>query len=432
MQFNGGYGKPFYLTADSGEAVSVTTTSATQRKTFNMRGLPIRTAGKWGHCARIVVRAKAVVTQSGGTGSAINDDRLGKIISSISISSPARGTIAAAKSATGAVLRQVVNPVLNGYKYPQPPEPQVAAANGSYTRYVDIAYDLAIPGFANPLDGAHPLALLEGGKVEVEVAASSVLASISTGCTLDSVELRVALEIIPDDELWIPAIYELKLHQQAGSTDAFRLQQLGDHEGIKHVESGPFALSMVAMLTDATGIGLGGSDGADNVTKISCEALGIVDLEDPAWLFRRLFSLMGRIPMGWTTTPVYGFPYGFHETAYAPGNVDGALVLPLRMPAIGQKVARLQRWYQTTDIPIKYTFTSQPSGEMKHITLEHCRIDVASFDAQMRGLYGKALDGLVPVPDLGSREKVITPDALKVAPFGVRYVYRKPSAVVRK
>jgi len=240
---------------------------------------------------------------------------------------------------------------------------------------------------------------------------------------MDSVVLRAWLEVVPTRKIWIPGLFGFRQYAQGGGVVNFRMEGLGSAQGLSVAEQG-CALGGIWMLTDATGVGLGGSDGADNVIGVQSEDLDLPNLVHVPTLFDLLERQIDGHPGGeggMATLSQNRWPYAQNETVWTGGRVDMAYLLPLRMPARGQQLSRLRRFNgEQRDVRVKYSFTSTPSGEMKHGTLEFYKAR-PELEQRVRDIYKiPSTWGTAPKPVSG---KPISGGAVHALRYGARKLF---------
>lgn len=420
-----GTGIPVELQWAGADSKSVTTSAAIQQQTSELRGLPLKLRKHNLIALRVVVEAQLTVTQSGGTGSIIQDDKLAKTIASLALWLPDIGWVHRHEDTTGAAHKNVHEVIANGYRVRGVRDTAIPAANGSSTRKIRYQLPLALPVMAEPLDTAMPMALLEGGKLEVKVAANSSLAGDSTGCTVDTVVLRAWIEAIPTRKVWVPGLFGFRRYDNPGGVNNILIKGLGNAQGLSAAEDG-CALAAFFMYTDR--LGLGGSDGPDNITGVQCTDLDLPNIIYPAALFEMLDQQIdGVTDIGGMALASIGqqrWPFTTSETVFTGGNVDDTVLFPLKMPARGQQLSRLRRFNKSDrDFNVKYTFTSTPAGTMSHGTLEFYKAK-STLEAKVRALYSIPAQWKAVVKPVSG--KPLTAGTLHALRYGARQMFYAP------
>jgi hypothetical protein len=148
-------------------------------------------------------------------------------------------------------------------------------------------------------------------------------------------------------------------------------------------------VSMV-WLTDATGIGLSGSDGVDAITRLDLPFRGqnSIDIVDP-WFVTLRRQLGGRVgPIsGLGTTIAHdgsGWPYTMAATPDNSLANSQALFFPMVMPGKNFETSKAQ--HIKGDITVNFGFASAPSGQSRFATLELYEYDVVQLEALTRAM----------------------------------------------
>jgi hypothetical protein len=416
-----GSGRLHILKTGGAESKTLTPVAGQKDTTeFDLRGLKVKVDGKWNYALGLVVYVDAAFTQT-GAGTALNDDTLSKVLVSVDISCPILGTIYSEKHTFGALFRNIMTPVLCGYRERQYPETQlpISATN---TRYLEYYFPFALESAEEPLDTAIQTALLEGGTIRVTTCGQTEFVPQATASTVNSIVIRCALDLAVDHRLWMPGAFGFKMQSDTGAVGEFRLKSLGQPTGMQHVIPGTGALAFAAQISDRLiSTDCVGSDGPDNITKVHSVDLDIDNVRVVRLLYQRLYEAMGRGPLlGRTTVQTVGFPFEMAATTWNPPNSINALFLPLRNFANGQRKTRIKRFSAQQEVEISYDFTATPAGTMRHIYFEFFRRDVASLGQKMREVYGKELEGKVFLPKPASG-KPLSPATLQAANYGWRY-----------
>lgn len=411
-----GSGIPVALQWSGGDSKTVTPTAAVQTHQCELRALPLKERKFNLVAMRIVCEVELLVNQPGAGGAVINTDKLAKAITSFGLRLPEIGYYFSHDHTPGALHHNVFQVLANGYRKRGISDAAVPAADGNYSRTLRYELPFALPLLADELDTAMPMALLEGGVLEVKVAENTVFGTDSTGATLDSVVLRSWIEAIPVSKMWVPGLYGQRIYGSAGGVASHRLEGLGSGQGLGVVEEGS-ALGAVYMICNPTGLGLGGSGTADNVVTLNSPDLDIPDLNHLAALYEMLERQIDA-----EQTDAVRWPYSNATTVFGNGKVAGALILPIRMPTRGQLLSRLRRFNAgKRDLRMKYGFTATPSGEMKHGTLEFYKPKKVLED-MVRDAY--KIDPswqAFPAPVSG---KPLTDSAVHATRYGSRQVFR--------
>lgn len=367
----------FELTSSGNTNPAVTPGAAVVSTRFDIKGVPVKTRKLWNVALSLIVLLRVGLDQAASGGAAINRDKLYKLFDGFSLWAPLLGHLYPLSSTRGAVAGLIYQVIGNGYDFPQPFAAQIAAADGDTACDIYVRLPLALDVLANPLDTAPLMLLLEGGYLDVRFAANDALGGDSTGLVSEATtNLRAWIEYTPVVHPHCHGPFGFREYESAGSGTKFKLAGFGKAGDLKGIEDG-CSLGFLAMLTDATGMGLSGSDGTDNVTRVEIPDLDQQSVEVPdafVHAFLRSIGKAGSMRMANTATSnPGGWPYTIAATVANRLNDAQALFLPLFWSALGQRLSRLPQFHKPADIGVNYGFTSTPSGTMRHVTLEFYR-----------------------------------------------------------
>lgn len=268
------------LTASGSNTISITPGSAAQSGKFETSGVRPREPNgflnyitRWWDHMTITLDADAA-------GTVINWDKLYKGVQSVELLSKDLGTIYAHQHTRGAVLGHIIGPIGLGYEYPQPARTQIPVADADTT--VDLTYcvPLAHNVLAKPIETAQWAGFFDNGTLETMVAVSTVYDGDYAGLvTKAPCTLRAVAEYIssPDQFLGVPIQWQDR--EITGGGDSPILRQVGTKTGWEGTTPGCGLLALL-WLSDATGIGLNGPDGVDNITTLEIPWLGQENLKN--------------------------------------------------------------------------------------------------------------------------------------------------------
>lgn len=380
--------------ASSGRSVTVTPTTANQDVQFSLNDVPQVDLinGRTEFCQIIGWRigVQFVFDQAASGGAAVNADKLKKILNTLQIQSENLGVPFAAQHNKGAVVGHFDQVLANGYLDPQPHRAQLAAADGDTTCYYECILPVALGCFAIPEDFALPPCLFSPGQLVINGFKSTVYDGDSTAAVIKTVVVTAeALYILTQDPT-IGVPHQFAEYTPPGASNNPELTGVGTSKGINGecLDGRVAGLAALVVLSDATGIGLGGADGVDIFTGIDIPALRIRNHTDP-----RAFMRNARITMGQTncghragngTTIEHDAADGLYTQASTPNDpLDSqAKWLPIVMPSLGQQTSKCHNW--AAGSPLKINFTT--SGAVANVfrTLELLRWSEAFKDKIMR------------------------------------------------
>lgn len=354
------------LVAAAGKNPTVTPGTSAQTAIFNLTNIPVGKENKfWYYVTAMILKVVTVVDQPAMGGTAIGADKLWKVVQSVQAQCPLLGQLFSHANTRGSVLGNVIQYLGYGYNATHV-RAEVAAADGdtTVTLYyrVPFAYEfLKKPHETSPWGG-----FLEGGTVEVKFDVSTVLDGDSTGAvTKATTSFRAWLELIPSPEAVIHTPVHWREHILPGSTTRHTIPDLGSPDGLIGIDQTKgVGVAALLYLTDATGIGLSGPDGADNIISydIPWRDQQRIDAVDAS--YASLFAMMGhnrtsKVP----THDGGGFPYTLAATPNGDLNNAQALIFPFIAPGRDLETSKLQTLHGAKDINVGYTST--PSGSCR-------------------------------------------------------------------
>lgn len=361
------------LTSNSGKNPSVTPGATAQTATFMLNNLPTGQQGRlWNYVNAIVLKLVTTLDQPAMGGAAINADKLWKVLQSVQVYCPILGTLYSHSNTRGAVLGNIYQYLGFGYTA-MPVRAQVAAADGDTTITLYYRIPFAMGFLASAIETAPWTGFLEGGTVEVKLDVSTVLDGDSTGAVLKApTNFRCWLEMQPAAEPIIHQIAQFREHITPGGSTRHVIQDMGSPDGLQGVDLSKGAgIAALLNLTDATGIGLGGSDGADNILAydIPWRNQQRVDIPDAPFIaFQAMMGNQRRAkPAAPVTSDSAGFPYTIASAANGDANDAQALFVPLIACGNNLYTSKLQTVAGAKELNFQYTAT--PSAVNRFVGL---------------------------------------------------------------
>jgi len=366
------------LVSTAGKNPSVTpSTSSLQTATFNLNTLPTGKAGKfWYYAASAVTKVVTTFDQAAMGGSVVNPDKLWKVMASFQVSCPILGELYPHRNTTGAVLGNIIQVLANGYNQ-FPLNAQIAAADGDTTVTLFYRIPFAMEFLKKPHETAIWTGMLEGGQLECKLALSNVCDGDSTGAVLKApTNFRCWLELIPSPEAVIHTPAHFRIYETPGSTTRHQLLDMGAPDGLKGIDIGKGAgLPFLAYLTDATGIGLGGADGVDNITGLDINWRDQDRIDAPEAFMAALYMMKRRNVYGngggavGTTIPHdNGWPLALSGTNGPTLMGAQNYLFPVIAPGFESETSKFQSVKGARDI--NFAYTSTPSASAKWLSVE--------------------------------------------------------------
>ena len=268
---------PLYyeLTTDGGaKAATIVPGSAAQSATFVINGIRPRVDNMRNYLTRLWVNLTTVFDPD-GAGNAVSWDKLAKGMVNCEVISPIIGTVYPAFHTQGPTLMHLISFLGLGYLYPQGARTQIPADTDTD---VDLELIYVVP-FAqeflvDPMETTQWAGFFDGGTVEPTLATASVFDGDYAGSVIKATtQFRVLAETAPSPREFIGVPFQWRRRQIAGGGDAPVLKNVGGATALNGIAQG-CGLAALCWLTNATGIGLGGPDGVDNITSISMDWRG--------------------------------------------------------------------------------------------------------------------------------------------------------------
>jgi len=308
-------------------------------------------------------------------GTAIKDEQLPRLISSVKMHGDPIGTLLDDTVGTGPILKHFAEFIGLGFnRGPDQPvatisvppgAPGATTSDATYTRFLTIP--IAQRWYERPIDTAIPVCLLNKMVTTVKLPASTIFgdAGVSTGGIYKGAGsvLKAYLNVVPNTHWCWPLINQHILDKQAGGSKTFTLKKFGEKNA-----SGTDPIDLVysiALLSNKCG--LGGNQALDNIASIQSLKLGIVDCENvPAFYGNKLMAQrMGMSPLGLEDNPNY-----IQDATCTGMNLADAKWLPLLQPSMGLSFQSLKQMAKPSgyELPIDLTYVgATPTDE--HLTV---------------------------------------------------------------
>ena len=260
----------YELTSEGGsKTISVTPGASNQSGKFVISGIDPRIQDMRNYLTMLYPHL-FLTFDPDAAGAAVSWDKLAKGLVSCEVISPILGTVFPHFHTLGATLMHLISFVSLGYLYPQGARTQIPT-NTDVDVNVDLFYALPIANecLADPMETAQWTGFFDGGTVEMIVAASTIYDGDYAGAiTKAPVTLRCLAEALPSQREFLGVPNQWRRRQIAGGGSSPVLKNVGGETSLNGVSPG-CGLAGLYWLTNATGIGLGGPDGVDNITSIA-------------------------------------------------------------------------------------------------------------------------------------------------------------------
>ena len=383
---------PLYrqLAAAGTKAPAVVPTTSVVGTTFNLIGLPSVVADMRTYVMNFLTMA-SITLDSDAAGNAISWDKLYKGVSAFRLYSPILGEVYQTQHSRGAVVGHIYGPIAGGYAYPQPARAQIPT-NTDADVVVNLYYILpmSFENFIKPHETSQFVGLFEQGELEVRIAAENVYNGDYAGALIKApTTIRAWMEYLPSPDNFIGVPFQFREYQVPGSSTEFILRGVGGSSGLKGVSNNGCGLVNLLWLTDATGIGLEGSDGVDSITRVDIpwRSQESIDSIDPLFLALRR-------QMGHRVGPVAGngavimhdgggWPYTMAATPTA-ANDSQAMFLPLITTGRNFETSKAQ--HVKGDLRVNFSFDVTPSATHRFVTHELLQFERPQLEAITRAM----------------------------------------------
>lgn len=256
------------LTSSGSESVALTPGASQQTGTFNIKGLEAVTNGMRNYTTGFWLHVTTVVDPD-AAGSAVNHDKLAKVLASARLFSPWFGEVFPHRNTRGTVLYHIIQVLALGYQYPQGARTVIPASTDSDVT-IDLYYFLPLSfGFLeDPMETSQWVGLFDEGILEGTFDVSTALDGDYAGAvTKATTALRAVCEYIPSPHHYLGFPVQFRDREIAGGGSQPILVGVGQESQLQGVKAG-CGLFWLSWLTNAAGIGMGGPDGVDNITQI--------------------------------------------------------------------------------------------------------------------------------------------------------------------
>lgn len=386
----------FELTSEGGQkTISITPSASIQSGKFNVSGVPARSDDMRMYSTRYYPHVQFDFNAD-AAGNAVSWDKLAKVLNSAELISPILGTVYPKFHTQGPTLMHIIDVVALAYQYPQGARTQIPA-NTDATYTVDMFYVLPIAHdfLVDQMETAQWTGFFDGGSLELDIAASTVFDGDYAGAVTESVVLRCIAEAMPSPREFLGVPFQWRRRQIQGGGQSPLLKNVGGETSLNGVRPGCGLVGMY-WLTDATGMGLGGPDGVDNITSITLDWRRQKNIQnlDPFFHFARSQSEKRISPIsegaGAALLDATEWPSSMSATAANAQNRPSAnpqmMCLPIVTPGRMLHTSKLQRLLG--DIQVDYNFTATFSTPHEFMTCEFLEwtTDQANAMAQL-GLF---------------------------------------------
>lgn len=216
----------------------------------------------------VVLTIFGTLTQAASGGTKVyQDDLTGALIQSVNWITAWHGTPVSSNHVLGGNL-PIVEFINGGFRYATRRRPAIPSASGAYPIQISVAIPAAACRYGNLMyDTAQLAALYQTSQIQINVAAASVLTSLSAGATFSNLTAKCSAILYPTTELVLGTPIENILHQTVAGTNSTEVQIKGF--GTSSLLNGVQSKGGVMFLGELTSEGLqNGVFAAENVTQL--------------------------------------------------------------------------------------------------------------------------------------------------------------------
>jgi hypothetical protein len=369
--------QPLDVYADGGaQTVAVTPGATVQPVEFTVQAPKGGVDGNWPLAMNIVKKIAIQIDQPSSGASTIEADELPIVVDSYNVNSPLLGITHPRDTFTGPIAKHIAEFFSAGYTSADGARIQIPTTDAEYSVVHYQLLPFAQENFVKPHHFAPWLGWLNATKITTYIAPSTAIAAFSTGAVSEApCSVSCWIEYVVSSELIMPTFAQFHLYESpASGGTTVTVQGIGTSNGMADVKEG----SRIAALLELTDInGMGGPDGADNITAVTIPQLGLDLTQNPDAFFtafrRAMGGHRGAIALS-TTVPVAdraGDPYSVIHAAGLETtlNAASAMYIPYRFVGRDQQITKLPRFFG--DLRVTRTFTTAPtSGKYRFVTEE--------------------------------------------------------------
>ena len=384
----------FYeLTSEGGgKSISITPAGAPQAGKFTINGVPPRIDDMRTYLTRFWFEVEIGV-DTDAAGNAVSWDKLAKVLQSCEVISPILGVPYPHFHTQGATLMHIISVLALDYQYPQGARTQIPAnTDADYTINQFYVVPFAQEFLQDPLETAQWAGFFDGGTIEGIVAASNVLNGDYDGAVTENCTLRCQAEVMPSNKEFIGVPFQWRRRQIAGGGQSPVLKNVGGETSLNGIAPGA-GLAALYWLTNATGIGLGGPDGVDNITQVTLDWRNLKATQNLDGFYHYLRATKRR-----RTSPIsQGTGAALLDTVDWPRTMDATgenrpsadplqMFLPLVTPDCALHTSKLQR--VLGDLRVDYNYTAAVTNAHEFMSLEFFEYKPAQAEAmRQQGLF---------------------------------------------
>lgn len=415
---------PLDLKSDGKTVQTLTPGASPQAVSFWIDSNKTAIRDKWPKAQRLVGCLEIGFDQAAMSAETIEYDELPRAINGLEIKSPVFGQMLNRDVSEGPIFKALIENVGNGYWDPQPARAMIATTDADTAVVLYFSYPFAPAWMHRPEDAAIWTGWLADTEVKFWLAATT---AVPTGAWEATCEIQFWLDYFVADTLDLPVVPNWKLYQHAVGGTTVRMAGVGEANGLKGVH--PYdLLAGLYVLTDQ--VGMGGPDGADNITGVEIPQLGLDSTTNPDAFFYNYRAVVGRrlgaINSAHATNAGHDGAGGYETAGATPNarlNTATAKFLPILTPALGHKLTRLPKF--AGNLELKFTYTSTPSsGQHRVVTCSVKNITKDMRDDLLRragqppvqaGRLGKVTDKFAELmaSEAGQRQLVRIPDRVQ-------------------
>lgn len=368
--------KVWELVSQQGKNPTITPGTGVTPVQFLLNALPTAKDNKfWYYATTLWVKVVANITiPTDTTFTGTSSDYLWQIMSSMQVQTPILGQLFSHSNTRGAVLGNIIQYMGFGYNA-LPNVGNVGAGGATFNVCLYYRLPFSYEFLRKPHETSPWVGFLESGTVEIKIAPSTCLQNgVHPGATVNSVNLRCFLEMIPSPEAVIHTPVHWREHITPGNSPKHVITDMGSPDGLQGIDQSR-GVGLASLMGLCGGIETGLTE--DSTTQhlannylafdVPFRDQGRVDV--PEQPFLALFEQMGnnrKVTGPAAASDGVSFPYLTNapvpDGVTTPFNSPYSLIFPVVMPARDQETSKFQTVAGAKEMNFQYTTTPVASS----------------------------------------------------------------------
>lgn len=418
----------FQLSAIGSRTPTLTPSGNIQSLTFNLTSMPGAVDDMYCYAQAIVVRVDYTIT--GGGGSAVNHDALGKMIDSFRLYSPRLKELYPQPRTRGVDVWWFDQWLGSGYRPSQPARAQIAMTNATdFTGSLYFRIPLTFEFLQRPEDCGIWMPFFENGLLEIRLAANTVFQAESAASVLKAVPFTFTswVEFLPIPEAVIQTPFQFRLYEWNTAGTQMKLQGVGSPNGLDGVTPGS-RIAALAWYSNNAAAGLGGVADFSTLNRLALPWKKQDSIDQVDSIIRSSVEVIGKragyIVGGGAASALHdGGQWPFTMKA-APNNLLNTADLaffPMILPGWDSQQSKAMK-APASELFFDTGWSAIPNGTHRFRTLEICNYD-EGYIQQLQGLMGRPTSVYVAYPKMNGKQRASSVKPGKL--FGLPRVMRK-------